>query len=332
MIFDIFKRKKPENKPDKPSTKAVETPEEPVRIFQRLKRGLQRTRSNFSGLMSTLLGTKKIDASTQEALMRVLLTSDVGLETAEFIIEETQKKLRYSDDATVDSALRETLTTLLAPSATHWELPVDSPAVILFVGVNGSGKTTTIGRIGHAFQKAGKRVLLAAGDTFRAAAIEQLLAWGKRIDSPVVAQKQGADSAAVLFEAMHTAQSDQVDILLGDTAGRLHNQTNLMHELTKVKKVIKKQKESAPHEVWLVLDATVGQNGLKQAQAFKEAVGVTGVILTKLDGSAKGGIIFSVSQQLNLPIRFIGIGEKETDLIPFNVSGFVDALLEPIDG
>ena len=332
MIFDIFKRKKPENKPDKPSTKAVETPEEPVGIFQRLKRGLQRTRSNFSGLMSTLLGTKKIDASTQEALMRVLLTSDVGLETAEFIIEETQKKLRYSDDATVDSALRETLTTLLAPSATHWELPVDSPAVILFVGVNGSGKTTTIGRIGYAFQKAGKRVLLAAGDTFRAAAIEQIQAWGKRIDSPVVAQKQGADSAAVLFEAMHTAQSDQVDVLLGDTAGRLHNQTNLMHELTKVKKVIKKQKESAPHEVWLVLDATVGQNGLKQAQAFKEAVGVTGVILTKLDGSAKGGIIFSVSQQLNLPIRFIGIGEKETDLIPFNVSGFVDALLEPIDG
>lgn len=332
MIFDIFKRKKTPKTPEHPTTKAIASAEEPAGVFQRLKRGLQRTRSHFSGLMSTLLGTKKIDASTQEALMRVLLTSDVGLETAEFIVEETQKKLRYSDDATVDSALRDTLTTLLAPSATHWDLPDDSPAVILFVGVNGSGKTTTIGRIGHALQQAGKRVLLAAGDTFRAAAIEQLQAWGQRIDSQVVAQKQGADSAAVLFEAMHIAQRDHVDVLLGDTAGRLHNQTNLMHELTKVKKVIQKQKDSAPHEVWLVLDATVGQNGLKQAVAFKEAVGVTGIILTKLDGSAKGGIIFSVSRQLNLPIRFIGIGEKETDLIPFNVSVFVDALLEPIDG
>ena len=193
--------------------------------------------------------------------------------------------------------------------------------------MNGSGKTTSIGRIGHHLKENGKKVIMAAGDTFRAAAIEQLQAWGEKINTPVVAQPQGSDSASVLFDAMQKAKSDNFDILLGDTAGRLHNKTNLMHELAKVKKVIQKQDSRAPHETWLVIDATVGQNGLKQAEEFKKSVDITGVILTKLDGTAKGGIIFPISKQLGLPVRFIGVGEKETDLLPFNKKTFIDALL-----
>ena len=318
MIFNIFKQKKtsPEVKQE-------------TSIFDRLKHGLQRTRRQFSGMLSGLLGVKKIDDTTRESLQHILLTSDVGVETADYILQETEQKLRVADESvTVEHALREVLVDLLEPSAAPWALPDDKPAVILFVGVNGSGKTTTIGRLGHALKASGKTVLLAAGDTFRAAAIDQLQGWGGKIDSPVVAHQQGADSAAVLFEAMQIAQADQIDVLLGDTAGRLHNQTNLMQELTKVKKVISKKHEAAPHEVWLVLDATVGQNGLRQAQQFKDAVGVTGVILTKLDGSAKGGIIFAISKVLRLPIRFVGVGEKASDLLPFDANRYVDALFD----
>ena len=264
--------------------------------------------------------------------MNTLLLSDVGPDTAAFILDETERLLREDvDGLTADLAFRITLKSVLAPSETAWHPPSDKPVVILFVGVNGSGKTTSIGRLGYSLQKAGHQVLLAAGDTFRAAAIEQIKVWGDRIHCDVVAHQQGSDSAAVLFEAMQVAQSEKRDILLADTAGRLHNKTNLMQELSKIKKVLAKHNPNAPHEVWLVLDATVGQNGLKQARAFRDSVDVSGVVLTKLDGTAKGGIVFAISRALELPIRYVGVGEKESDLLPFDADRFIEALLESED-
>ncbi len=321
MIFNIFGSKK-----------KTQVAAKPTSLYDRLKQGLTKTRSQFSSLVASLVGSRSIDEATREMLMNSLITSDVGPETAAYILEETEKNLRNGDaDLTADTALRNALASVLAPSSTPWTPPKDKPCVILFVGVNGSGKTTSIGRIGHQLQQDGKKVVLAAGDTFRAAAIEQIKAWGERTQSKVIAQQQGSDSAAVMFEAMQAAKAEQCDFLLGDTAGRLHNKTNLMQELTKVKKVIGKQQDGAPHEVWLVLDATVGQNGLRQAEAFTEAVNVTGVILTKLDGTAKGGIVFAISRALGLPVRFIGVGEQATDLLPFDTNKFIEALLESRD-
>lgn len=312
MIFNLFGKKKKTQQPS---------------VIANLKSGLQKTRDRLHSAIHSLLGRKTLDDATKESLLRTLISCDIGPETSAFILEETERALRQNPDQPAETALKTVLCGILEPSDTPWELPKDKPAVLLFVGVNGSGKTTSIGRIGHHLKENGKKVIMAAGDTFRAAAIEQLQAWGEKINTPVVAQPQGSDSASVLFDAMQKAKSDNFDILLGDTAGRLHNKTNLMHELAKVKKVIQKQDSRAPHETWLVIDATVGQNGLKQAEEFKKSVDITGVILTKLDGTAKGGIIFPISKQLGLPVRFIGVGEKETDLLPFNKKTFIDALL-----
>jgi len=319
------------------SPEAIETDEtvelqpEKTSFFSRLKNGLRRTSSNFGDSLGNLfLGKKAIDDELLEELETQLLVADVGIEATQDIIAKlTQRVSRkeLSDSTALYNALQEELAGLLV----HSEKPlyVDSsrqPYVILMVGVNGVGKTTTIGKLAKRFQAEGKSVMLAAGDTFRAAAVEQLQVWGERNDVPVIAQHTGADSASVLFDALHAAKARGTDVLIADTAGRLHNKDNLMEELKKVVRVLGKLDETAPHEVMLVLDAGTGQNALSQAKHFQEAVGVTGITLTKLDGTAKGGIIFAISKQLELPIRFIGVGEQVDDLRPFEAEEFVAAL------
>lgn len=300
-------------------------------FFSRLKSGLQRTSSNFSeGLGNLFLGKKEIDDDLLEELETQLLIADVGIEATQEIIGNLTKQVSRKELADTDAlykALQGELARLLEPSVEP--LKVDSahqPYVILMVGVNGVGKTTTIGKLSKKFQSEGKSVMLAAGDTFRAAAVEQLQVWGDRNNVPVVAQHTGADSASVIFDALQAAKSRNIDVLIADTAGRLHNKDNLMEELKKVVRVMGKLDESAPHEVMLVLDAGTGQNALSQAKAFQEVVGVTGITLTKLDGTAKGGIIFAISKQLGLPIRFIGVGEQVDDLRPFDADDFIAAL------
>lgn len=300
-------------------------------FFSRLKNGLKRTSSNFSdGLGNLFLGKKAIDDELLEELETQLLVADVGIEATQDIITKlTQRVSRkeLSDSGALYSALQEELAELLVHSEEALHVDVShQPYVILMVGVNGVGKTTTIGKLAKRFQAEGKSVMLAAGDTFRAAAVEQLQVWGERNDVPVIAQHTGADSASVLFDALQAAKARGTDVLIADTAGRLHNKDNLMEELKKVVRVLGKLDETAPHEVMLVLDAGTGQNALSQAKHFQEAVGVTGITLTKLDGTAKGGIIFAISKQLKLPIRFIGVGEQVDDLRPFEAEDFVAAL------
>ncbi|WP_250655502.1 signal recognition particle-docking protein FtsY [Alkalimarinus coralli] len=322
-----------------PETKAPEAavPEiavsEPVNFFSRIKSGLSRTRSTLSdGLASLFLGQKTINEDLLEEIETLLLSADVGVEATTQIISSLTEKVerkQLSDPAALHEMLQQELTALLANSSEP--LSVDNngqPFVILMVGVNGVGKTTTIGKLAKRFQQQGKSVMLAAGDTFRAAAVEQLQVWGERNDVPVVAQHTGADSASVIFDAVQSAQAKGVDVVIADTAGRLQNKDNLMAELEKVVRVMQKLDGAAPHEVMLVLDAGTGQNALSQAQLFKQAVGVTGITLTKLDGTAKGGIIFAIGKQLGLPIRFIGVGEQIDDLRPFESSEFVKALFE----
>lgn len=306
-------------------------------LFTRLKQGLKRTGSSFSEGMGTLfLGKKEIDDELLEELETQLLMADVGIEATQDIIANLARQVsrqELADASALYEALQKELTLLLAPSAQP--LTIDkqhSPYVILMVGVNGVGKTTTIGKLTKRFQAEGKSVMLAAGDTFRAAAVEQLQVWGERNKVPVVAQHTGADSASVIFDALQAAQSRNIDVLIADTAGRLHNKDNLMEELKKVVRVLGKLDDSAPHEVMLVLDAGTGQNALAQARAFQEVVGVSGITLTKLDGTAKGGIIFAISKQLQLPIRFIGVGEQVDDLRPFAAEEFVAALFADAHG
>lgn len=302
-------------------------------LFKRLKVGLKRTSGSMgAGLGKLFLGKKQIDDELLEELETQLLMADVGIEATQFIIDKLTQRVSRKELANGEAlyrALQEELGELLKPSAVP--LTIDSgkaPYVILMVGVNGVGKTTTIGKLTKRFQAEGKSVMLAAGDTFRAAAVEQLQVWGERNDVPVVAQHTGADSASVIFDALQAAKSRNVDVLIADTAGRLHNKDNLMEELKKVVRVMGKIDDSAPHEVMLVLDAGTGQNALSQAKHFQEVVGVTGITLTKLDGTAKGGIIFAISKQLNLPIRFIGVGEQVDDLRSFEASEFIDALFD----
>ncbi|EPJ47363.1 MAG: signal recognition particle receptor FtsY [Osedax symbiont Rs1] len=279
-----------------------------------------------------LLGAKEIDDELLEDIETILITSDIGITaTAEIIAKLTEQvdRKELKDPQALHKALKDELSSILI--GVEKPLQIDSeqrPYVILMVGVNGVGKTTTIGKLAKKYQGEGKSVMLAAGDTFRAAAVEQLQVWGERNDVPVIAQHTGADSASVLFDAMASAKAKGVDVLIADTAGRLQNKDNLMQELQKVIRVMQKQDASAPHEVMLVLDAGTGQNGLSQAQIFGEAVGVTGITLTKLDGTAKGGIIFAIAKSLNLPIRFIGVGEQIDDLQPFVASQFVEALFD----
>jgi len=306
-------------------------------FFSRLKAGLGRTRSGFTaGLESLLLGKKEIDDELLEEIETRLLTADVGMSATTAIIEELSQRLKRKDLADPEvlyQTLKEVLLEQLAVCDKPLEIPanLNKPFVILMVGVNGVGKTTTIGKLAKRFQNEGRSVMLAAGDTFRAAAVEQLAVWGERNDVPVVAQHTGADSASVIFDAYQSALAKNVDVLIADTAGRLHNKDNLMQELAKVVRVLKKLDEDIPQEIMLVLDATTGQNALSQAEHFSSAVEVSGLSLSKLDGTAKGGMVFAIAKQLGLPLRFIGIGEQLDDLRPFNAHDFVEALFSEDD-
>ena len=308
-------------------------PETRVSVFERIKQGLGKTRASLTGGLADLFSVgKKIDEDLLEEIETTLLMADVGVTATSEIIDALTEKLernQLKDGEALRKALRDELHGLLKEVTRPLEIDAGKqPYVILMVGVNGVGKTTTIGKLTKKFQSEGKSVMLAAGDTFRAAAVEQLQVWGKRNNVPVVAQHTGADSASVIFDAIQSAQSRGVDVVIADTAGRLQNKDNLMNELSKVVRVMKKLDESAPHEVMLVLDAGTGQNALSQAQVFQQAVGVSGITLTKLDGTAKGGIVFAIARQLQLPIRYIGVGEQAEDLRSFDAETFVDALFE----
>ncbi|TDY04109.1 signal recognition particle-docking protein FtsY [Thiohalophilus thiocyanatoxydans] len=301
-------------------------------LFARLKQGLSRTRAGLGdGLAQLTLGKKRIDDDLLEEIETLLLSADVGVEATRRIIDEltarvSRKELQDSD--ALLEALQQNMQQILAPCEAP--LTIDTtcrPFVILMVGINGAGKTTTIGKLARQLQQQGHSVMLAAGDTFRAAAIEQLQTWGERNAIPVIAQQHGADSASVIYDAMAAARSRGIDVLIADTAGRLHTQSNLMDELKKVKRVMTKLDPAAPHEVMLVVDAGTGQNALVQAEQFHDAVGLTGITLTKLDGTAKGGVIFAIAQKLGVPIRFVGVGESIEDLRPFHAGEFVQALL-----
>ena len=302
-------------------------------LFSRIKRGLARTGSAIGeGVGTILLGKKQIDDNLLEDLETQLLSADVGIEATTVILDNLTGRVarkELTDGDALYDALKDNLYDMLKVSESP--LVIDTsckPFVILVVGVNGAGKTTTIGKLAMRLQKEGRSVMLAAGDTFRAAAVEQLQVWGERNNVPVIAQHTGADSASVIFDAVQAAQSRNIDVVIADTAGRLHNKSNLMEELKKVKRVIGKLDASAPHEVLLVLDAGTGQNAINQARQFQEAVAVSGIALTKLDGTAKGGVIFAMSQALSLPIRFIGVGEQMDDLQVFNARDFIRALFE----
>ncbi len=346
MVFNIFKKSGTDKKATEsdqgqsdnsstslPVATTQEKPGEKLGFFARIKQGLTRTSSQFAeGLGNLFLGRKTIDDDLFEELETQLLVADVGMEATNSIIESLTAKVarkQLADGDALYKALREELTDLLRPVEQPLIInPDKKPFVILVVGVNGVGKTTTIGKLAKRFQNEGKKVLLAAGDTFRAAAVEQLQVWGERNQVPVIAQHTGADSASVIFDAVQAAQARGIDVIIADTAGRLHNKNHLMDELSKVKRVMSKLDVTAPHEVLLVLDAGTGQNALNQAEQFRDAAGVTGLALTKLDGTAKGGVIFALSKKFNLPVRFIGVGESIDDLQPFVADEFVKALFD----
>ena len=301
-------------------------------FFSRLLKGLVKTKQSIgSGFLSFFRG-KKIDDDLFEELEEQLLVADLGMPTTTKIINNLTQhasKKQLKDADLLYQQLKVELADVLKPVSQPLEIDSSKkPYVILMVGVNGVGKTTTIGKLARKFQQEGKSVMLAAGDTFRAAAVEQLQVWGERNHIPVVAQSTGSDSASVIFDAMQSAHAKGIDILIADTAGRLQNKNHLMDELKKIVRVMKKYDESAPHEIMLTLDAGTGQNAISQAKLFNEAVGLTGIALTKLDGTAKGGVIFAIADQFNLPIRYIGVGEKIEDLRPFNAEEFIEALFE----
>ncbi len=305
-------------------------------FFSRLKQGLSQTRHSLTdGLANLVLGAKTIDDDLMEQIEDILITADLGMEATTRISQNLLQKIsrnELKDPQALFSALHDEMQAILAPCEQPLVIPKqDSPFVILVIGINGAGKTTTIGKLAKRLQNEGKSVMLAAGDTFRAAAVEQLQIWGERNDIPVIAQHNGADSASVIYDALESARSKNIDVLIADTAGRLHTQTNLMEELKKVKRVLGKIDPAAPHEVMLVLDAGTGQNALNQAEQFHQAMQLTGITLTKLDGTAKGGVIFAIAHKLGLPIRFIGVGEGIEDLRTFAANDFVDALFDKND-
>ena len=306
--------------------------EKPAGLFASLRQRLSKTRENLSGgLADLLLGKKQIDDDLLEQLEDRLLMADVGVQATRKITSSLTESLQRSQLADGDSlieALKTTMSAILEPCSLPLVVdPGRKPFVILMVGVNGAGKTTSAGKLAQQFKNQGLKVMLAAGDTFRAAAVEQLQSWGDRLEIPVIKQGQGADSASVIYDALKSAQARGIDVLIADTAGRLHTQMSLMDELEKIKRVMAKLDPDAPQETLLVLDAGTGQNALTQASKFRDSVGITGIILTKLDGTAKGGMIFNVAEQLQTPIRYIGVGESVEDLRPFDNVEFVDALL-----
>ncbi|MDX1506959.1 MAG: signal recognition particle-docking protein FtsY [Woeseiaceae bacterium] len=300
-------------------------------FFKRLRARINRGDNWLTYDLANLAPGGTIDDDSLEELESLLVTADVGIETTERIIGELQKKLARKELGDIDAlraGLARCIIDILEPVEQPLEIPEqDRPFVILMVGVNGAGKTTTIGKLARRFQDQGRSVMLAAGDTFRAAAVEQLQAWGEKNDVPVISQQSGADPAAVIFDAMEAAAARGIDVLLADTAGRLQNQQGLMDELAKVKRVIARHDASAPHEIMLVLDASQGQNALVQARKFHEALGLTGITVTKLDGSAKGGILLAIANELAVPVRFIGIGESAEDMQPFSANDFAAALM-----
>jgi len=303
----------------------------PESLFSRLKLQLKRTRSGLGGILASLpIGDKEINEDLLEEIEASLIMADVGIDTTNTVINRLTQQLerhQLRDGLTLSVALKQELLSILKPCNKPLQIPDQKkPFVILVVGVNGAGKTTTIGKLAKRLQAQGRSVMLAAGDTFRAAAVEQLQVWGERNNIHVVAQHTGADSASVIYDGVQSAQAKGVDVLIADTAGRLHTKSNLMDELKKVKRIISKLDEAAPHEVLLVLDAGTGQNALSQAKLFNETVALTGLVLTKLDGTAKGGVIFALAKQTGIPIRFIGIGEGIDDLQDFDAENFVDAL------
>ena len=323
----MFGFKKPQSQKEQPA--------EQIPFFTRLKAGLNKTQSNlFDGLGDLLQGKKVIDADFLEHLEERLLVADLGVQATTKIIDALQssiKRKELGDPAQLSRTLATIMTDMLDP--VHQPLIIASgikpaPFVILLTGVNGAGKTTTAGKLANHFMSQGNSVMLAAGDTFRAAAIEQLQTWGERNNIPVIAQQQGADSAAVIYDALQSAKANDIDILIADTAGRLHNQNNLMDELKKIYRAIGKFDDTLNIENILVLDATTGQNALSQAKLFNDAIGIDGIVLTKLDGTAKGGVIFALAMETAIPIRFIGVGEQVDDLHTFDSTTFVDALLE----
>jgi fused signal recognition particle receptor len=308
-----------------------EKPAEKEGFLKRLRAKINRGDSWLSYDLANLAPGGTIDADVLDELETQLVMADVGINTTMRIIDELQKQLSRNELKDLDAlrnGLRRSLLAILEPVQVPLQIEdQELPFVILLVGVNGAGKTTTIGKLAKRFKDQGHSVMLAAGDTFRAAAVEQLQAWGERNDVPVVAQQSGADPAAVIFDAWEAAHARGIDVLLADTAGRLQNQQGLMEELLKIQRVVSRQDDTAPHEVMLVLDASQGQNALLQAQKFHEALGLTGITVTKLDGSAKGGILLPVANELGIPVRFIGIGEAAEDMQPFSADQFVDALL-----
>lgn len=318
-----------------PSQKSAATPEPSSSTdtkkswLGRLTSGLKRTRSQLgNGVANIFLGKKTIDDELFEALETQLLLADVGIETTQKILQnltDSVKRKELNDPQVLLEQLKAQLLSILKPYAQPLYLN-HAPFILLMVGVNGAGKTTSIAKIANYYKEMDKSIVLAAGDTFRAAAIEQLQVWGERNNVPVIAQHSGADSASVIYDAVESAQAKHIDIMIGDTAGRLHTQDHLMEELKKVMRVVSKLDATAPHETMLVIDASMGQNALQQAKQFNDAVGLTGITLTKLDGTAKGGIVFAIADQLKLPIRFIGVGEGIDDLKPFHAEEFIDAI------
>lgn len=327
-MFNFFKKDKPaasaatvENAPSAAETSAVSWAE-------RLKQGLSKTRSQLGRQLANLFGGGKIDDDVYEELETILLTSDVGISATQTLLDNIKDQVRrkdLSDTRQLQGALKQALLELLEPLQVPLVTDTHQPFIIMLVGVNGAGKTTTIGKLTNLFQAQGKSVLIAAGDTFRAAAREQLQAWGERNQVHVVANQSG-DAAAVIFDAINSAKARNIDIVLADTAGRLPTQLNLMEEISKVKRVISKASAAAPHEILLVLDANTGQNAVAQVKAFDDALAVSGLILSKLDGSAKGGVIAAIAQARPIPIRYIGVGEGIDDLRQFDAEEFVQAL------
>jgi fused signal recognition particle receptor len=301
-------------------------------LLERLKQGVQKTRAGFSSMLDDALhGKKNIDADLLEELEYSLITADIGVRTATEVLESIRQRVDRSlvnDPDELRALIRRHLLDVLEAAERPAPLVQEPPAVVFVVGVNGAGKTTTIGKLTNRFKHEGRSVLLCAADTFRAAAIEQLEVWGQRTDTEVIRQNQGSDPSAVLFDALQSAKARKVDYVIVDTAGRLHTKSNLMAELEKMTRTANRVIPGAPHEVLLVLDATTGQNGLEQARQFTQTSGVTGIVLTKLDGTAKGGVVVAISRELNLPIRYIGVGEKIDDLLPFEADKFVESLFE----
>jgi fused signal recognition particle receptor len=327
-MFNILRRKKPTDT----TTEPTETPDKKG-FFARLTQGLTKTRTRFaSGISTLILGKKTLDAELLELIETQLITADVGVEATQQLIKSLTDKLERKELSNPEAALnslQDEMKNILRPCQGALPITADKkPFVLLVVGINGSGKTTTIGKLAKHLQEDGLNVMLAAGDTFRAAAVEQLQVWGERNNIPVISQQPGADTAAVIYDALASAKAKNIDVLIADTAGRLHTQTNLMEELKKVKRVLGKLDANAPHETLLVLDASIGQNALNQAKQFHQAIGITSLALTKLDGTAKGGIVFAIAKEMKTPIRFIGVGEGIDDLRPFDADEFVSALFE----